>query len=221
MKITTTAESFLAAMKDMKPERETTIPVLSYVRLCENTLATTDLDMHTISTFDCKGTGEFLFPYKAVMNVLTGETGTLEIEFTPAKKSENPKEVVEVSTVKFTINGCEFKFNTLNIENFPQLPVPARTTLTISGKDFRALLDKVRFAISNEASRYALNCALLTTARDVFRMIGTDGHRMSVAELPMEGVPEFKAQVPVLYRELALSCNAYADVEGLPMVLRS
>jgi DNA polymerase-3 subunit beta len=196
MKITTTAESFLAAMKDMRVEKKTTIPVLTYVKLSGNTLTATDLDMWEVSTFEAKGSGEFLIPYKQAMNVLAGETGPLTIEFTPIKKSKNPKESVDTASVKLTVNGCEFKFDSPSIANFPNVPDAAPTTLTFDGKEFRKLLDRVRFTISHEESRYTLNGALFTTGRDVFRMIGTDGYRMSYTELPMEGAPEFKALIP-------------------------
>ena len=91
-KIVTTAEAFLAAMKDMRVEKKTTIPVLTCVKLSGNTLTGTDLDMWTISTFESKGKCEFLIPYKPAMDVLSGETGPLEICYTPPKKSKNPKE---------------------------------------------------------------------------------------------------------------------------------
>jgi DNA polymerase-3 subunit beta len=152
--------------------------------------------MWTISTFQGSGKGEFLIPYKPAMDVLSGETGPLEIDYTSPKKSKNPKESVDGHTVKLSVGGCEFTLNTMNITNFPQTPDAAPAALTIGGKEFRTLLDHVLFAISKEEYRYTLNGALLTTARDVVRLIATDGHRLSLAELPMEGVKEFKALIP-------------------------
>ena len=75
MKITTTAEAFVAAMKDMRVEKKTTIPipVLTCVKLSGNTLTGTDLDMWTISTFQGSGKGEFLIPYKPVVAASKGK----------------------------------------------------------------------------------------------------------------------------------------------------
>ena len=87
MKITTTAEAFLAALKDMRPEKKTTIPVLTCVKLSGNTLTGTDLDMTTISKFEAKGKGEFLIPYKQAMDVLKDQPKHLSRSLATARVS--------------------------------------------------------------------------------------------------------------------------------------
>lgn len=68
---------------------------------------------------------------------------------------------------------------------------------TLSAAELRALIDRTRFAISTEETRYYLNGIYVHTARnmgvDVLRAVATDGHRLARFEVPLpegaEGMP--------------------------------
>lgn len=176
--ITTTAEAFVAALKQSKPEKKTTIPVLSYVKVEDGQIIATDLDMWTVVPFEAKGAGTFLIPCRQVLDVLTGEKGKLTIEATtPPLDSKGAL----TPLVKFAINGCEYKFDTMRDTTFPQMPKPAEPAFTMDGKEFRKLVDRTLFAASREESRYILNGVLLKAGNDQVEMIATDGHRLSHA----------------------------------------
>ena len=186
MKITTTAEAFVSALKaSVRPEKKVNIPVLQNVKLEHNQVVSTDLDLSSIVDYEAvtvsKG-GAFLVPYYPALSVLEGETGPLTIELTPAAKKEKDS----FGVVKFSLGSCEYKFDSVSVTNFPQIPSPAKATLTVPGKDFRQLLDRVIPAISTEESRYTLCGALLKAGQKKVTMVGTDGHRLSCATSPNE-----------------------------------
>ena len=195
MKIITTAEALVAALKQsMAPEKKSPIPILSYAKVTAEDVTVTDLDESTVVPLKAKGKGTVMLNVRQVLDVLNKETGVLEIEFNELKQvsTASRMKVVESDRVKLSVNGCVFAFDRMIPANFPQLPPISTTLLTIDGKEFKKLLTRTMFAISNEESRYTLNGALLITFQDEVKMIATDGHRLSVATLPMKGPGEFK-----------------------------
>lgn len=184
MKIVTTVEALVSALKlSVKLEKKQSIPILANVLLDGNTVTATDLDQWTFVPLIGKvtGKGPFTLPYHQALAVLAGESGALTIEHTPASPTTKTKKAVE-SKVRLILPECEFAFDSLSTANFPVSPKPAETKITILGNDFRLLLDRVMFAISREQSRYTLNGALFDASGDVALMVGTDGHRLSLAE---------------------------------------
>jgi DNA polymerase-3 subunit beta len=72
---------------------------------------------------------------------------------------------------------------------FPSLPQPdpdARP-LTLKVSDLEKLISATHFSISPDETRLHLNSALLEWERDVVRMVSTDGHRLSKAEVCLDG----------------------------------
>ena len=93
-----------------------------------------------------------------------------------------------------------FALQTLPAEDFPDLAVgDLPHTFEISPpRDLKRLIDKTRFAISTEETRYYLNGIYLHTAPDrsskpTLRAVATDGHRLAQVELALpegaEGMP--------------------------------
>jgi DNA polymerase-3 subunit beta len=91
-----------------------------------------------------------------------------------------------------------FTLATLPKEDFPaggtsELP----TQLTLQAKDLKGLIDRTRFAISTEETRYYLNGIYLHThetgGKLKLRSVATDGHRLARAEMEApagsEGMP--------------------------------
>ena len=91
--------------------------------------------------------------------------------------------------------------------NLPVLPAgdfpvmssrrPVRPRSTIDAADLIRLIDKTRFAISTEETRYYLNGLYLHTVVEggaaKLRAVATDGHRLALAEMP---APEGAAGLP-------------------------
>lgn len=187
MKITTTAEAFVAALKNCKPDAKTPLPVLTTVKVDGNKLIATDLDLWTVVPFDgaVKGTGSFLIPWKQAVSLLSGEKGKLTIEYQePKVKKDKP---VPERTVKLTVNDCEYDLVTMNVTNFPQMPELADPTLTVDAKAFKKLLNRTTFAISPEQSRYVLNGAQLFAEEGNVTLVATDGHRLAIDSTVADG----------------------------------
>jgi len=210
--IVTTVESFLKALKDTHIERKSTIPILQYAKVTPDRIVGTDLDLSTNVFYDGEGSGEFLIPYRQTLDALSGEKGKLVIEYTPGpvtypkKKDENGFETDEDDTekvpyeaagfVSFTFGELVFRFNSMTLKNFPVQPEVSGTTVTIDRAEFATMLERTRFAISREESRYTLNGALFEIASGKARMVATDGHRLSLYESEHRAVDQVKALFP-------------------------
>lgn len=91
-----------------------------------------------------------------------------------------------------------FKLGCLPVDDFPKMPEgDLRHKFTLSASDLRALIDRTRFAMSTEETRYYLNGIYLHTTKqknvEVLRAVATDGHRLARVEMP---APEGAKGIP-------------------------
>jgi DNA polymerase III subunit beta len=98
------------------------------------------------------------------------------------------KRDAEKERLTLTSGQSRFALQTLAPEDFPDLAAGEfGHTFEIAAKDLRRLIDKTRFAISTEETRYYLNGIYLHTAtrgkEPTLRAVATDGHRLAQAEL--------------------------------------
>jgi DNA polymerase-3 subunit beta len=109
-------------------------------------------------------------------------------------------QIVQGDKGKLTISSGQSKFSlaSLPVDDFP---VMAEGDLghkfTITPAECKALLEKTRFAISTEETRYYLNGVYLHAANNqgaaVLRAVATDGHRLARMEV---GLPEGAEGIP-------------------------
>jgi DNA polymerase-3 subunit beta len=101
----------------------------------------------------------------------------------------------------------QFKIVGLPSADYPALPAIEREGLTpLSGDGLLELIRKTLFAAGDNDARYILNGLLVTLIntekKTTLRLVGTDGHRLAVAEHEMsqtggKGIPqEIKAIIP-------------------------
>ncbi len=101
----------------------------------------------------------------------------------------------------------QFKIVGLPSADYPALPAIEREGLTpLSGDGLLELIRKTLFAAGDNDARYILNGLLVTLIstekKTTLRLVGTDGHRLAVAEQEMsqaggKGIPqEIKAIIP-------------------------
>jgi DNA polymerase-3 subunit beta len=91
-----------------------------------------------------------------------------------------------------------FELACLPKEDFPQMAAGALPhRFRLAADDLKRLIDKTRFAISTEETRYYLNGLYLHTVvengQTLLRAVATDGHRLALAEMP---APEGAAGAP-------------------------
>jgi DNA polymerase-3 subunit beta len=101
----------------------------------------------------------------------------------------------------------QFKIVGLPSTDYPALPVIEREGLTpLSAEGFKELIRKTLFAAGDNDARYILNGLLVVLiasgSKTTLRLVGTDGHRLAVAEQEVgkaggKGMPqEIKAIIP-------------------------
>ncbi|HZN56686.1 MAG TPA: DNA polymerase III subunit beta, partial [Planctomycetota bacterium] len=166
-------------------EKRTTIPILSNVLLKASDrglqFKATDLER------------EVLEETRADVSQPGATTVSAHILYDIARKLPDGAEVeirreVEKERLVLTSGRSRFALQTLPPEDFPDLsPGDLTHRFEIEAGDLKRLIDKTRFAISTEETRYYLNGIYLHTAQrgkeQTLRAVATDGHRLAQAEL--------------------------------------
>lgn len=175
-------------------ERRTTIPVLANVKLeaaeGKIKLTATDTEISVTETISAivDEPANITLPAQMLYEIIRKMPDGSEVEF---KSTANDQ-------VEVKCGRSKFKLQSLPVDQFPimeQGDLP--NNFALSARDLLSLIDKVRFAISNEETRYYLNGIYVHVAEDgdtkLLRSAATDGHRLARATLPLpagaEGLP--------------------------------
>lgn len=176
-------------------ERRNTIPILS------NVLMKAEEGMLSLCTTDM----EIEINESVAANVETPGTTTAPAHTLHdiVRKLPDDSEVTlvlnaEGTQMTVTAGRSNFKLSCLPVADFPELGAgDLPTQLAIPAADLRALIDRTRFAMSTEETRYYLNGIYLHEADNegvkVLRAVATDGHRLAQFEMPL---PEGAAGMP-------------------------
>ena len=167
-------------------ERRTTIPILSNVMLKASASSlqfkATDLEREVLESVEAKVSqpGALTVPAHMLHDIVRKLPEGAEIEL----KREADKE-----RLMLTSGHSRFSLQTLSAEDFPDLAVgEIGHEFTIEAADLKRLIEKTRFAISTEETRYYLNGIYFHTAETgkakTLRAVATDGHRLAQVELP-------------------------------------
>ena len=167
-------------------ERRTTIPILSNVLLRASEralqLKATDLEREVIEEVaaDVKTPGAVTVPAHILHDIVRKLPDGAEVEI----KREPERERLALSS-----GHARFALQVLPAEDFPDLAAGEMThEFEIGAQELRRLIDKTRFAISTEETRYYLNGIYLHTAQvgkeATLRAVATDGHRLAQVDLP-------------------------------------
>jgi DNA polymerase-3 subunit beta len=172
-------------------ERQTTIPILSNVRLDASdfghvTITATDLEIGMRCQFPAtvKKDGSATLPAKRLLDyvrLLPG--GDVDMKFT-----EQFWATINAGRAKTRIAG-------MSADSFPELPSTPDDAVQVPARVLVRLIQRVVFAISNKESRFTLNGALFEITEGTFRMVATDGHRLAYSEIHGGGRPQ-KALIP-------------------------
>ncbi|MET0408420.1 MAG: DNA polymerase III subunit beta, partial [Hyphomicrobium sp.] len=176
-------------------ERRTTIPILSNVMLkaSGDTLMfkATDLEREVSESISAQVAtpGTLTVPAHVLHDIVRKLPDGAQIEM----KRDGDKERLTI-----TSGHSRFSLQTLSADDFPDLAVgEIGHEFTMEAGDLKRLIDKTRFAISTEETRYYLNGIYLhpaeTAGTKTLRAVATDGHRLAQVELPLpkgaEGMP--------------------------------
>jgi DNA polymerase-3 subunit beta len=197
MKLTIERAQLLKSLAHVQSvvERRNTIPILSNVKLEGRpgslSLNATDMDLDIIETVpaDVVRPGATTAPAHTFYEIVRKlpEGSQVEIDYS----SEDGQLTLRSGRSKFSLS-C------LPVEDFPVLSggeLPHNFTL--SSAELKVLIDRTRFAISTEETRYYLNGIYLHAAAgvsgEVLRSVATDGHRLARVEITL---PEGAAGMP-------------------------
>ncbi|MCF8495142.1 MAG: DNA polymerase III subunit beta [Alphaproteobacteria bacterium] len=189
MKITIERAALLRALNHVQSavERRNTIPILSNVLLRAEkgvlALATTDMDLEiseSVSANVSKG-GATTTPAHTLHDIVRKLPDGTDVEMT-----------LNAEGTQMTVKSgrSQFKLGCLPTADFPEIGAgELPTQFSIPANDLRAIIDRTRFAMSTEETRYYLNGIYLHAAESagmkVLRAVATDGHRLARFEMPL------------------------------------
>jgi len=98
-----------------------------------------------------------------------------------------PEAVVHIETkandrAEVTCDRAQFKIAGLSANDFPELPKFKEASVQLPSDIMRQMIERTRFAITQDESRYALSGAKLILRKKGVRMVTTDGHRLALID---------------------------------------
>jgi DNA polymerase-3 subunit beta len=176
-------------------EKRNTIPILANVLLAVRdgrlTIAATDLEIALVEEVPAQSSrnGAITVPATTLYEIVRRQPENAEIELDhPGGDAQLALRAGRYST----------SLVALGVDEFPKLDAGKLShSFNLSALDLRGLIDRTKFAISTEETRYYLNGIYLHAAdaegSPVLRAVATDGHRLARVE---ETLPEGAAGMP-------------------------
>lgn len=173
-------------------EKRNTIPILSNIKLEAKAeklvLTATDMDISAseIIVANVAQEGSVTVPAHTTYDIVRKIPDGSQIElFLDAAKSN-----------QLTLKSGKAKFNLpcLPASEFPSISEgQLQNNFNISAADLGNLIDKTKFAVSTEETRYYLNGIYMHVIDGKLRAVATDGHRLARVEL---NAPQGSAEMP-------------------------
>jgi DNA polymerase-3 subunit beta len=214
MKLTIERVALLKALSHVQSvvERRTTIPILSNVLLSTEggklALSATDMDLEIVERVpgrierDGRTTAPAHTLYDIVRKLREGAQVELET-------------IGERNEVVLRSGRSTFTLACLPPEDYPVMSAgDLPHHFSLSAAELRTLIDRTRFAISTEETRYYLNGIYLHATKNnevpVLRAVATDGHRLARVEMTS---PEGAAGMPgvIVPRKTVLELRKLVD----------
>ena len=196
-------------------EKKNTIPVLSNILIeakgTSLVMFATDMDISINETLNCNviEEGSVTVPAHTLYDIIRKLPDGNEVEF------------ISNDGKMFTIRSgkSRFSLNCLPKEDFPIIEIDnLKSELSIDSQTLLKLIEKTRFAISNEETRYFLN-GIYFHKRNVndkvcLSMVATDGHRLAKIDF---NVAENLSEIPgviIPRKTINELCKLLADCTG-------
>ena len=197
MKLTIERAALLKSLNHVQSvvERRNTIPILSNVKIDGRdghvSLNTTDMDLDIVEAVPAD-------VIRAGCTTASAHTLYEIVRKLPEGSQVEIEHASEESQLTLRSGRSKFALASLPVEDYPvmsggDLPY----SFSLAADDLRGLIDRTRFAISSEETRYYLNGIYLHAASSagvpVLRAVATDGHRLARVEVPL---PDGAAGMP-------------------------
>ncbi len=198
MKLTIERSALLIALGHVQSvvERRNTIPILSNVQLAAEaagtlSLTATDLDLAVVAQVatEVGQAGATTTPAHTLYDIVRKLPDGAQIEL---KLGDSD------GRLAITAGRSEFMLPCLPCEDFPVIAEgDLPTQFSVGAAELKRLIDKTRFAISTEETRYYLNGIYIHHADHegvaMLRAVATDGHRLARVDTPL---PDGAADMP-------------------------
>jgi DNA polymerase-3 subunit beta len=166
-------------------ERRNTIPILANVLIRaagqDVSFAATDMEIEINETVpgQVSKPGAITAPAHTLYEIVRKLPDGAQVELNAASANQ----------LTLSSGRSHFKLGCLPVDDFPKMPEgDLKHKFKLEAVDLRALIDRTRFAISTEETRYYLNGIYLHTIKvknvEVLRAVATDGHRLARVEMP-------------------------------------
>jgi DNA polymerase-3 subunit beta len=196
MKFTATREALLKPLQAVigVVERRQTMPILANVLLVAKdgqlAVTATDLEVELVAQADVEieGAGDVTVPGRKLLDICKALPDGAEL-------------AIALSGEKLGIKSGRSKFTltTLPAADFPTVEdINAGQTLSLPQATLCKLLDKTYFSMAQQDVRYYLNGLLIETDGKHLRAVATDGHRLALSQVQLDGkkMPEQQVIVP-------------------------
>src|SRR5437868_10255520 len=197
MKLTIERAALLKALSHVQSvvERRTTIPILSNVLLRAEAgglaLSATDMDLEIVERVAARveREGRTTAPAHTLYDIVRKLREGAQVEL---------EALGERSEMVLRSGRSTFTLSCLPSEDYPVMSAGELAHhFSLSAAELRSLIDRTRFAISTEETRYYLNGIYLHATKNnevpVIRAVATDGHRLARVEMT---APEGAAGMP-------------------------
>ena len=196
MKLSAAREALLRPLQAVigVVERRQTMPILANVLLVakdgELSVTATDLEVELVANTEVsvESGGEVTVPGRKLLDICRALPEDAEVSISQSGE----KLVLKSGRSKFTLT-------TLPAAEFPTVEdINAGHSVTVSQAVLGRILEKTHFSMAQQDVRYYLNGLLLETSDNLLRAVATDGHRLALCEVALDGgkAPEQQVIVP-------------------------
>lgn len=183
--------SFVANIVDRRQIQ----PILGHILLeTEDSLRMTGTDLEvelrsTMSALTVVSGGAVTVPGRKLFDIVRALPAGAEIEI----RQEGERLLIKTARSRFSLT-------TLPARDFPNITPPAwECDLQWTTEALRRLLEKTHFCMAQQDARYFLNGLLMDITPGRVRMVATDGHRLAIAEQPLD--PSVAARQVIIPRK--------------------
>ena len=199
-------------------DNRSTIPILSNIYIkCENNqieIRSTDMDI-SIKEFvsvDSTKNGEATVNARILSDIIR-----------KTKKSSIIKLKTDGTRLFINSDKVEFELNALSADEFPKfIPLDPENSFQLDVEQIKRIINKTKFAISSEETRYYLNGIYFHTVsidnKTILRVVATDGHRLAKTEINLSSQIIIKGII--LPRKFILQLDKIlGDFEGMVKII--
>ena len=190
-------------------ERRQTMPILSNVLLIAQdgrlSVTATDLEVELVAQaeVEVENGGEITVSGRKLLDICKALPEGSDIH-------------VNLSGEKLSIRAGRSKFNlaTLPAAEFPVVEdIKAGQTISVSQEALGHLIEKTHFSMAQQDVRYYLNGMLLETSGQHLRAVATDGHRLALCQVELDG-SDLEEQQVIVPRKGVLELQRLMSGEG-------